>query len=196
MKGTSVQKNLPIQAKTPYISWHSLQIFQSKWLLGHRGDNSWERQGWRPDHARSRVKLQPENGLREQRDQDCWAMTTDMSKKWAGAAQKYQLPHPSASQLDEGVSLVAFQIHVQGSDSSGLMEFLIYIYSCHNSYRAAKHQHSGSPLYVSAWQPASTFHLTRHSVVGEKMWPGLLPVIYWKCVLLVADCSGFQSQYV
>lgn len=104
-KGKGVQKNLPVLARTPYRSCLSLQLFQNQWMLGLGGESSWERQGWRPGQARIGVKLLPEAGLGEQRE-NCWAMTMHrlIHQKMSRRAQRDRLPCSSASQLDAGVS--------------------------------------------------------------------------------------------
>lgn len=58
LKEKSIQEKLPVLARTPY---RSLQLFQNERMLGHRGEDSWERQGLRPGHAESRMKLHPED---------------------------------------------------------------------------------------------------------------------------------------
>lgn len=42
LKEKSIQEKLPVLARTPY---RSLQLFKNERMLGHRGKDSWERQG-------------------------------------------------------------------------------------------------------------------------------------------------------
>lgn len=153
-------------------------------MLGRAWEGSWERQGWRPGHARSRVKLQPEETeSREGRTAEQWQQIYSSTKKWAGAAQRDQLLHPLT-----GLSVRhGSQLCCLSDTRAGLWQpRTCGVYNiCAAVYRAGKHPLSRpltTPFHVSARQPASTSHLTQHSLVEEKMWSGLLPVNYVKCL--------------
>lgn len=167
MKGKIVQEILPVLGRTPYRSWLSLLLFQNKWVLGHREEGSWERQGWKLGHARSTVKLQPEDRLKEQRGQDCWVMTADMLVYQKMSRSSSKGPAPTPKGFSAG----------WGSQPGCLLDAQVRLWqfracSIFNVYAAALvsiGQGSTSclgpslaQLNVSAWQPANTSHLTQH----------------------------------
>lgn len=123
-------------------------------------------------------------GDREQRGQDCWAMTADMltHQKMSRSSSKGPASPSTGLSVRHGSQLCCL------SDTrAGLWQpRTCGVYNIYAAvYRAGKHQLSRpltTPFHVSARHPASTSHLTQHSLVEEKMWSGLLPVNYVKCL--------------